>query len=120
MLPKLANPNALIDAKVVQAYACTDKCCTTVKANLQWAPQDTPACNDDAKGALNGHPVGALMEVKGIVLRMPGGSDDGVRQGEGCVRVDEEGRRQLSEFDLRTQGAARPCQRSAGILIFVN
>ena len=74
----------------------SDEMSSPIEALSQRAPQHTPSLDEDAKGALNGHAVGALVEVViiqgGVVV---GRCDHRGREGEGSVAVEEEGSRQL-------------------------
>ena len=48
----------------MEAHAAADELGPPVGADLDWAPQNPPAPDQHAKGALDAHPIGTLNKVK--------------------------------------------------------
>ena len=99
-----AGLQPLINAKVVEAHEGHNEGCAALKGHGQRAPEHPPTTHQDAKSALDGHAIGALIEVKVIERSIAGGRDDHTAtKGKGRITIQKEGCRQVTPFNALSQ-----------------
>ena len=93
----------MIDAEVVEAHACPDQVTSAVKSAGDWAPEYAPPPCQDAKSTLDGHSVGALVEIEVVILPICGNHHVLCRD-KGRVAPNEELGGELAPLEPDTEG----------------